>query len=327
MGKRRIIEGNSQEARKMRRQELGPLKSLIIKPATLERYRRAADHFFAHLRRQREPIPQTPEIMDIVLSEYIGELWEEGHSKSLAGDTISGLQHHQPSLKGELKTSWRYLKAWQQAEVPARAPPFSLQTLAIFCGWAHQQNPHWALALQLGFHALLRTGELLQLQAKDCTVQQDHIHLFLGQTKTSFRNANVDSVHFRHHQLALLLDAWKNSVRKNGYLVDCSNTAFRTWFARGLRDTSLDHIGYKPYSLRRGGATHVFTESHSYSTVTQQGRWSSQQTVRVYIADSLALLNDLNLRLSPIHFTCLRQWNAVLRELELSARRRNGERG
>ena len=108
----------------MRRQELGPLKSLIIKPATLERYRRAADHFFAHLRRQREPIPQTPEIMDIVLSEYIGELWEEGHSKSLAGDTISGLQHHQPSLKGELKTSWRYLKAWQQAEVPARAPPF-----------------------------------------------------------------------------------------------------------------------------------------------------------------------------------------------------------
>ena len=53
MGKRRIIEGNSQEARKMRRQELGPLKSLIIKPATLERYRRAADHFFAHLRRQR----------------------------------------------------------------------------------------------------------------------------------------------------------------------------------------------------------------------------------------------------------------------------------
>ena len=132
MGKRRIIEGNSQEARKMRRQELGPLKSLIIKPATLERYRRAADHFFAHLRRQREPIPQTPEIMDIVLSEYIGELWEEGHSKSLAGDTISGLQHHQPSLKGELKTSWRYLKAWQQAEVPARAPLFHYRPLQFF---------------------------------------------------------------------------------------------------------------------------------------------------------------------------------------------------
>ena len=229
--------------------------------------------------------------------------------------------------KGRIENILAVFESLATGRGAGSGPPFSLQTLAIFCGWAHQQNPHWALALQLGFHALLRTGELLQLQAKDCTVQQDHIHLFLGQTKTSFRNANVDSVHFRHHQLALLLGAWKNSVRKNAYLVDCSNTAFRTWFARGLRDTSLEHIGYKPYSLRRGGATHVFTESHSYSTVTQQGRWSSQQTVRVYIADSLALLNDLNLRLSPIHFTCLRQWNAVLRELELSARRRNGERG
>ena len=171
----------------MRRQELGPLKSLIIKPATLERYRRAADHFFAHLRRQREPIPQTPKIMDIVLSEYIGELWEEGHSKSLAGDTISGLQHHQLSLKGELKTSWRYLKAWQQAEVPARAPPFVITDPCNFL-WLGTSTKS---SLGFGFTAWFSCApcgreNCYNYRLRIVLFNKIIYILFLGQTKTSF---------------------------------------------------------------------------------------------------------------------------------------------
>ena len=49
----------------------------------------------------------------------------------------SSLQHREPSLKRQLRWSWKLFKAWQQAEIPSRAPPFTLQTLAIFCGWAH----------------------------------------------------------------------------------------------------------------------------------------------------------------------------------------------
>jgi hypothetical protein len=106
------------------------LKGFIITASTEDRHRKAAGQFFAYLRRQREVIPQTPELMDALVSQFTCELWEEGRSKSLAGDVLSSIQHHQPSLKGQLRVSWRYFRAWQQAEVPARAPPLSLQTLA-----------------------------------------------------------------------------------------------------------------------------------------------------------------------------------------------------
>ena len=196
MGKHAIVEGLTQETRKQRRGALGPLKGLIITASTEDRYRKAAGHFFAYLRRQREPIPQIPELMDALVSEFICELWEEGHSKSLAQDVISSIQHHQPSLKGQLRVSWRYFKAWQQAEVPARAPPHSLQSLAILSGWFQKHQPYMGIALRMGFHAVLRTGELLQIQAKDVNVKDDFVHLYLGQRKTSCRNANVDAVHY-----------------------------------------------------------------------------------------------------------------------------------
>ena len=44
----------------------------------------------------------------------------------------------------------------------------------------------------------------------------------------------------------------------------------------------------KPYSLRRGGATHLFITTKSYSQVCQAGRWSAERTVRIYIQDSFA---------------------------------------
>ena len=69
MGKRAIVEGLTQETRKQRRGALGPLKGLIITAATEDRYRKAAGHFFAYLRRQKEPIPQTPELMDAFVSQ------------------------------------------------------------------------------------------------------------------------------------------------------------------------------------------------------------------------------------------------------------------
>ena len=128
---------------------------------------------------------------------------------------------------------------------------------------------------------------------KDVTVKDDFVHLYLGQTKTSCGNASVDAVHFRHHQVALLLKSWLSSASKDDFWVPDSSAKFRSWLSRALKETGLHSVGYKPYSLRRGGATYIFGETQSYSAVAQHGRWGSQQTVRVYIADSLALLNDI----------------------------------
>ena len=139
----------------------------------------------------------------------------------------------------------------------------------------------------MAFHGLLRTGELLQIPAKHITCKQQYIHLHLGQTKTSFRNASVDSVHFARSQISLLLQAWKSVACDTDYLIDASSTTFQAWFASGLSATGLFGLDFKPYSLRWGGATSCLVTN---SRVTQRGRWASTKTVRVYVADSLALL-------------------------------------
>lgn len=43
---------------------------------------------------------------------------------------------------------------------------------------------------------------------------------------------------------------------------------------------------FKPYSLRRGGATHLFHISGAYSVVEAKGRWASSRTAKLYIDES-----------------------------------------
>ena len=45
----------------------------------------------------------------------------------------------------------------------------------------------------------------------------------------------------------------------------------------------LQHVGYKPYSLRRGGATTAFQETGNLGLVALTGRWQNQATARIYI--------------------------------------------
>lgn len=168
----------------------------------------------------------------------------------VGGDTLSSLQHREPSLKSQLRWSWKLFKAWQQAEIPSRAPPFIYIANFGYILWLG--SFHQTMGVASGFSRFIRTGELLQIPAKHITCKQQYIHLHLGQTKTSFRNANVDSVHFAHSQISLLLQAWKSVACDTDYLIDASSTTCQAWFASGLSATGLVGLDFKPYSLRRG---------------------------------------------------------------------------
>ena len=46
----------------------------------------------------------------------------------------------------------------------------------------------------------------------------------------------------------------------------------------------------KPYSFRRGGATHDMCARGDLPRTIHRGRWSDARTARIYINDGLALL-------------------------------------
>ena len=245
MGKDEVVEGRSRDARKTRRQKLGKPKDLVIQPATKTRYDHAMKLFLEYLKWNKLPLPSQCDEVDRVASKYIEELWEEGDSRYPAQDTLSSLQHNEPQLKRKLLRSWRLIKAWQKHEIPARAPPLTPTALSVLAGWMHARCPELALSLVLGFYGLLRSGELFQIKNQDIICSKDLVVINLGPTKMGVRNASADSASFRHHQVSLMLQAWKTVHSPEALPVGMSPSSFRQWFTRGLEATGLADAPYK----------------------------------------------------------------------------------
>ena len=117
------LEGRSKAERKATRAQLGPLRQLTVQPKTRERYTKAIHRFHSYLREQEITLPRQRHLLDPIVSDYLEALWSQGEARSLASDTLAGLQDCDPHLKGNLVYSWRLLKTWVSNDIPARAPP------------------------------------------------------------------------------------------------------------------------------------------------------------------------------------------------------------
>ena len=191
------MEGRSKAERQATRAQLGSLQQLTVQPKTRERYNRAIDRFHEYLSTNEITLPYKRIFLDPIVSDYLEFLWSQGEGRSLASDTLAGLQDKDPHIKGHLANSWRLLKTWVSNEIPCRAPPLTevaLQTLVGHSLFACQ--PVFALSLLLAFYGLLRTGELLGLHNKDISQAgpTSVAIISLGLTKGGRRAGAAESV-------------------------------------------------------------------------------------------------------------------------------------
>lgn len=292
-----IIAGKTRHDRKVQRRQLGSLRTNTVAPRTRARYDTALQSFYQYCQSHKVRIPDEGSQLDDVVADYIEFLWEEGEGLSRATDTISGLQDLKPRLRGQLSLSWRLVKTWQRKEIPLRAPPFPETLLHALCGYFLMSGePLMALALEVAFYGVLRTGELLSLSSHQVEVAPNDACavLNLGLTKTSQRTGAQDSVTIRVLHVCQQLRKWKQSMPLKTPLVTVSDYLFRKSFDQGLHALGLSTGGFRPYSLRRGGATMYFTKNPSMDWLRLMGRWSSDRTVRVYVNDGLARLAEMH---------------------------------
>ena len=64
------------------------------------------------------------------------------------------------------------------------------------------------------------------------------------------------------------------------------------FFKRLCTDTRLLALSWRPYSLRRGGATAHFLEHGSLDKTAVRGRWPSTKTARIYINEAVSTFAD-----------------------------------
>lgn len=297
MPRKRVLEGLRVEDRAAQRQRLGTLRELTVQPSTRKRYTQATDAFLQFIRAEGRALPTDKTLMDPLVCDYLEHLWSSGKGRGQACDTLAGLQDLQPNLKGQLAGAWRLMKAWTVNEIPNRAPPFPEHLLLALVGWAFFKNEYtFGISLLIGFYTMLRTGEVLGLRASHlmCSPHERQVLISLGLTKGGKRQGAAESVVLGYEPAVRLVKHWKQLATAATPLAT-SPARWRRLFNDGLEALHVTDWGFRPYSLRRGGATFWFSKRQSLDRILIQGRWHTQKSARVYLNEGLAILAQMQI--------------------------------
>ena len=252
--------------------------------------------------------------MDPLLCEYLEHLWSSGAGRAQACDTLAGLQDIQPNLRNRIPGAWRLLKTRAQNELPCRAPPLPEHVVSAMVGWAFFKGHNsFALSLLIGFYCMLRTGEVLGLYNRHilCAPRDAQALTSLGLTKGGKRQGASESVILGVEPVLKVLKQWKTIAQPSTPLV-ASGPKWRALFVECLIALRLDQYQFRPYSLRRGGATFWFSRHHSLDRILLQGRWQTQKSARIYLNEGLAVLATMTI---PVTDKRLKVYHSTLQHL------------
>ena len=194
--------------RAQERQALGSLRDNRVQPKTLDRYKTAVRLFFAWLLAFYGTFPNDYEVFDSCLAEYAENLWQEGESRYLLGDTISVISHFIRAFRYRLPDSWKQHDTWGSLEPAVRATPLTQRSLLAMVGMALRRGEiSMAACLLLGFHAVFRTCEILGLVKSDIEIDAagENAILHLGLTKSGKRRNECESVMVADRSVIALL--------------------------------------------------------------------------------------------------------------------------
>ena len=249
---------------------------------------------------------------DQFLACYIEYAWESGLTRGEAGNALSASLTCYPDLRGRgrLPESWYLLNAWSRYEIPLRAPPMP-PSVALALAWyfVRMGQIGGAFILLAGYDCFLRTGEMLSLTFGDVAFGDNNQGIIkLEHTKTGQRHAAFEASAVNDPVCGRLFRALKASLRGDihpGHYIFLPKVGqFYKIFNDGLLWLGIQEFGFKPYSIRRGGATAFFRVTRNMEATLDRGRWSSARVARIYVNDGLA--KEVEIRFSDSQWKRLR---------------------
>ena len=293
---RHHVDPGIKALRVLARRQIGLLKLNRINKRSQTRYRAAIRRFHAWCWQYGYLDIDNVDALDTYAQEFIEALWQEGDSKGDAGLLLSALQWALQQ-KRILPGSWGLFKAWSLLELPRRAPPLPAVVLTGLVGFALSEGRlGLAATLLAGFAGFLRTAELTSLSASQLTFSDSGCLVLLPLTKSGQRRGGPETVHITDPQaVQLLWLATAHSTDRAEPLTGMHPQMFRRWFRQALETLGVTAMGFLPYSVRRGGATHAYQQQPNLPHVLLIGRWEESKTARIYITEGALFLTKLSL--------------------------------
>ena len=237
--------------------------------------------------------------LDETICDWIQYQWSAPVGQ--IADTLCGLHHFWPATKHRLNFSWKLFRTWRRIEPPNRAAPLPAGVATAFMARAILSDAvELACLIGLGFHAMLRTGELLHSKCSDIALGPIRGVLNLHSTKSGQRTGTSEAVTVwdpivlqclevllckRRCERSLFQPIWASSPQQ-----------FRKAFKSLRLFFHLEEFHFQPYSLRRGGATFEMQRTGLLEPVLLRGRWKSLAVARLYLQDGLAHLAEIRLK-------------------------------
>lgn len=287
-----LLAGRSNAERKRRRAGVR-LRDYTVTPSTRRRYEAAVARILPFLEQQ-----SSLQDIDGVICDWVELQWTQGQPINLIADCLSGLHFYWPQLKGLIRHAWKMFRSWRRIETPARAPPLtSLLVRAMVARSVQRHHLEFGALISLGFHCMLRTGELLALRFGDFEFSSECGVVTLHQSKSGLRTGAQEAVAIRDHLTLQLLDTLFSLQphAPGNKLWPYSPQTFRKSFLAMLRYFDIHPLGFKPYSLRRGSATYLLQCNVPMEAILVRGRWRSLGVARLYLEDGLAQLPVLRI--------------------------------
>ena len=268
------------------------LRFIGLKPKTLKCYENALRAFFQYLDEENIPIPTKRTRLDHLIAQFLEHLYLDDRPITYAGHTMSAFRRFYPQLRYKLPLSKQYFSNWRNVHVSQQATPMPATLALAIAGVAVQCNQFSFACLGVGFLGFLRTSEMTSLTWTKISfdVPSGQIILALPSTKTS--KNKEESIVISDHRVCLLLELLA-STQTTDRLWNASTCVFRRQLAEVLTFFHLESTSFSAYSIRRGGATHAFTEGVQMDQLVIKGRWQNAKTARIYLDSGRAALVQL----------------------------------
>ena len=234
--------------------------------------------------------PDSKDELDHAACQFLMHCWQEGETRAVVANLLSGIGNSEPSLKWHLAGTRRLYAAWVKRELGARCCPITWSMAEAIAGillhWSWIEEGAMVLLLH---HGLLRTMEGLNSRCGDYIFQMPLLraHLSLPDTKTSKRHGRSESVSLYEAKVVKLLFMLCEKRQPGDKVYSSSPGTFRKRFALALTALGMDDLDIQIHSMRRGGATDYFKATNSMQEVAFRGRWANFTTAKLYTDGAL----------------------------------------
>ena len=256
---------------------------------TINRYLSAMNSFYVWRRAQRlSAKPNFPEL-DLQLGAYLNSLYQRDMPLYLGTNCIAGFKKFHPRCKRHIDTACSWLNNWSRVARKTQAMPLHLDLVKSFVTYGLlKKDPEFAVAIYVGFLALLRGCEVFNLRLADCQSRgPGRMCLILSGTKGARRrNGECETVTLKDPFLIQILLKIKASGRLRLYGKKPAD--FYRRYQDAVSFFGLVHPKPTPHGLRRGGASWHFKLHGSFDRTVEHGRWASVSSARTYINEAAA---------------------------------------